>query len=255
MSSPLRLWCGVLVVLGCCLSAPLRAGEKDAPLPAAQAIRVEACRANDDPLGWPLPLASHWNTGTYPPKDTFDPAYQLGLIAKGHHVLPFLSMPSPADSAERKAFNDYYETAFKKASELKLPLSLIASQWESLLTYDKAYPQTAARQKIPNVIGLDGKVRKEVDPMGPVGPWREVGRSWTTSPGMKLLQRSGIRSRHSSSSSPTTSTRSCGGRRRRSRSAISTSTARARATTSSARWSPTAGSSAFARCRQACARG
>jgi hypothetical protein len=66
------------------------------PLPTAKAIRAEACRANDDPLGKPLPLASHWSTGTYPPTDTFDPRYQLALIARGHHLLPFLTLPQLA---------------------------------------------------------------------------------------------------------------------------------------------------------------
>jgi hypothetical protein len=188
MRGPLLSWPGVLVaVLAACSPGALAARERDAPLPAAEAVRVEACRANADPLGRPLPLASHWNTGVHPPGDTFDPAYQLGLIAGGHHLLPFFQMPQPSDSADRKPFKDYYEVALRKAAALRLPLCLIATQWESLLTYDKAY-FALPPDKNPNVIGPDGKVRPEVDPLGPVGPWQEVGRRWTASPGMKRLQ-------------------------------------------------------------------
>jgi hypothetical protein len=174
----------ISVALAACLLGPAVA---DQPLAVPEAIRVEAARPNDDPAGRPLPLAGHWNTGTYPPNDTFDPLYQLGLIEKGHHLLPFLQMPDPALSANHKNLTGYYEAPIKKAAALKLPLALLASQWESPLTYDKAYFNLPP-EKNPNVIGADGKVRPEVDPFGPVEPWREVGKKWTASPGLRRLQ-------------------------------------------------------------------
>jgi hypothetical protein len=168
-------------------SPPAAKEEADNPLPVPEAIRAEAVRAGDDPVGRPLPLASHWNTGRQPPDDTFDPAWQLELIDKGHHVLPFLHMPDPGLPGDHKSLDEYYEAAIKRAAALKLPLSLIATQWESLLTYDKAYLDLPA-DKNPNVVAADGKVRREVDPFGPVEPWRDVGTRWTAGPAMKCLQ-------------------------------------------------------------------
>src|SRR4051794_38535571 len=82
----------------------------------ADQIRTEATRPNDDPAGRPLPLAGHWNTGAYPPDDTFDPAYQLDLIQTGHHVMPFLNMPTPGPLPKKM---DYWERAIKRAAEFR----------------------------------------------------------------------------------------------------------------------------------------
>jgi hypothetical protein len=176
-----------LLLCGPYALAARAAGEPDPPLPAPQAILAEAVRPNDGPLGRPLPLACHWNTGSYPPQDTFDPSYQIGLIQQGHHLLPFLSMPDPHMPAEKKLPAEYYGDAIKRIAAWKLPISLLATQWECELTYDKAYFGLPA-DKNPNVVGLDGKIRPEVDPLGPVGPWREVGRRWTASPAMRQLE-------------------------------------------------------------------
>jgi hypothetical protein len=149
----------------------------------AEQIRIEATRPNGDPLGHALPLAGHWNTGTHPPEDTFDPQYQLQLIEQGHHVIPCLNMPAPGPLPKK---TDYWERALRRMAGLHLPFALIASQWESKLTYDKAYLELPADQN-PNVVALDGRILKQVDPLGPVGPWREVGRAWGASEGMAKL--------------------------------------------------------------------
>jgi hypothetical protein len=143
-------------------------------------------REPDDPLGRPLPLASHWNTGTRPPHDAFDPAYQIGLIEAGHYLLPFFQIPDPADPAGKKLSSEYYEGPLKKLAQWGLPFSMLSTQWESLQTSDKKYFDLPAGAN-PNAFELDGSVVPEVDPLGPVEPWREVGRKWTTSPGMQQL--------------------------------------------------------------------
>src|ERR1051326_1856554 len=58
-------------------------------------IRKEATRSNRGEMGRPLPLAAHWNvSGMY--MEGFTPAYQLQLLKKGHHILPWLEYP-PTD--------------------------------------------------------------------------------------------------------------------------------------------------------------
>ena len=103
------------------------AEEADQPLPVPQAIVAEAVRPRDDPVGRPLPLASHWNSGVHPPKDTFDPAWQIELIEKGHHLLPFLQLPDPAAPADKKLSPEYYEAPIKRLAALKLPISLLST--------------------------------------------------------------------------------------------------------------------------------
>lgn len=181
--------CCQIVVLVCGLNVPccLAAAQTDPPLPVPRAIRTEALRPNDDSIGRPLPLAGHWNTGVYPPQDTFDPSYQIGLIEKGHHLLPFLQMPDPAAPADKRLSAEYYEGPIKRFAAWKLPFAMLSTQWESLLTYDQDYFGRPADSN-PNVIGVDGKIRPEVAPFGPVEPWREVGKRWTVSPGMQQLQ-------------------------------------------------------------------
>lgn len=175
----------ILMIIGT-LSVNARAQLPDQPLPAPQAIAAEAVRLRDDALGRPLPLASHWNTGTNPRNDTFDPGYQIELIEHGHHLLPFLGLPDPAGPKGKELSVDYYQAPIKRLAQWGLPLSLISTQWESKLTNDKAYFGLPSDTN-PNVIGIDGKIRPEVDPMGPVEPWRKVGKWWTASEGMQQL--------------------------------------------------------------------
>jgi hypothetical protein len=186
MRAVLRAWFGAFLMGGGLFVSTAWAQSVDRPLSVPQAIRTEAMRAPDDPVGRPLPLASHWNSGITPSNDTFGPAYQIDLIEAGHHVLPFLRMPTPSDPASKNLSSEYYELPLKKLAEWGLPFSMLSTQWESLLSGDKKYLELPAEAN-PNAFELDGTVVPEVDPMGPVEPWREVGRKWTTSPGMQRL--------------------------------------------------------------------
>ena len=148
-------------------------------------IRTEALRPNDSVDGRALPLIGHWNMGTEP--DGYSPDYQMKMIEQGHYLLPWFQMPSIYMSSDDPRAISYYETAIKQAAQLKLPISIVGTQWESLLAADSIYFNLPAKSN-PNVVGLDGVPRREVSPFGDVETWRDVGKRWTTSPMMKRLQ-------------------------------------------------------------------
>ena len=150
----------------------------------AQAIRAETLRQGDNPNYVPLPLAAHWNTGRTTGRG-FVPAWQMQMIEQGHHLLPWFAMPEPDASGP---VGEYYESALRRCAELKLPITLIGTQWERLLSADNKYLALPAAQN-PNVVGIDGKVQPKVSPFGPVSPWKEVGARWAKSPLLTELQK------------------------------------------------------------------
>jgi len=165
------------------LSSLMRPGLQ-AVTPAQDAIRAEAIRSNNSIDGRPLPLAGHWNTGTE--ADGFSPDYQMRMIEQGHYMLPWFQMPAIDLLRDDPRWVSYYEAAIKRAAQLKLPISFVGTQWESLLT-DESY-FNLPQEDNPNVIGLDGSPRREVSPFGGDTAWREVGMRWTSSPMMRRLQ-------------------------------------------------------------------
>lgn len=71
----------------------------------ASVIRAEASRKARDADGYPLPLASHWNTGRHPRSQGWGPVHQLALIEQGHFILPwFAHPPREAKLADAGAF-------------------------------------------------------------------------------------------------------------------------------------------------------
>src|SRR5262245_1655020 len=153
--------------------------------PVQDVIRAEALRPNDSSDGRPLPLVGHWNTGTEP--GGFNPDYQIRMIEQGHHLLPWFQMPSIDLLRNDPRWVSYYEAAIKRAAELKLPISLVGTQWESLLVSDSAYFNLPPENN-PNVVGPDGTPRRELSPFGDPQVWREVGMRWTASSVMRRLQ-------------------------------------------------------------------
>ncbi len=133
----------------------------------------------------PLPYAAHWNLGEE--KDGFSPGYQMKLIDQGHHLLPWFLMPNVYAHPEDPRWLGYYEAAIKRAAQLKLPISLVSTQWEIPLSTTDEYLNLPADQN-PNVVTGDGRVRREVSPFGPVKLWQEVGMKWGSSRMMKKLQ-------------------------------------------------------------------
>ncbi|MGA2618917.1 MAG: LamG-like jellyroll fold domain-containing protein [Thermoguttaceae bacterium] len=181
------------------LSARWAWGQDQVLLRTAAEIAQEATRSNHSDAGRPLPLAAHWNSSGAD-NEGFTPQYQLQLIRQGRHLLPWLGWPptdrsidenfKPNDPGRQKYIDGQikaYEPVVKELARLRLPLSFLATQWESELSYDKAFLDLPA-DKNPNVVGLDGKVQPRVCPFGPVGPWREAGRRWTDNLFMKRIQ-------------------------------------------------------------------
>jgi hypothetical protein len=165
----------------------------------ADAIREQATQPNRGKLGRPLPLAASWNvTGVN--SEGFTPAYQRKLLEKGHHILPWLEYP-PTDRDLDRTFKvgdprrekyiegrlKDFEANIKFLAKQKLPIAFLGTQWEYILTHDQEFAKLPA-DKNPNVIGLDGKMKGQVCPFGPIEPWRECGMIWTANTFMRKLQ-------------------------------------------------------------------
>jgi hypothetical protein len=146
-------------------------------------IRFEATLPNNSPVGHPLPLAAHWNSGQL--KNGFSPEYQMRMIEAGHYLLPWFSLPDPYE--QQKISYGYYENAIKKAAKLKLPITFISPQWERYLTESPLYFNLPP-EKNPNVVDKRGAVLRKVSPFGPVEPWYEIGKKWTENSLAKKLQ-------------------------------------------------------------------
>jgi hypothetical protein len=158
-------------------------------LTTAKEIREESLRCSNDPDGYPLPLVCSWHCGHYTGDAVapWRPENQMRLIAQGHHLLPWFAhptgeLPNDPDSFVLK----YYREPIERAREWQLPLTFIASQWESGLS-GKPYIDLPAEQN-PNVVTPEGKVLTKVSPFGPVAPWREIGASHTNNAWMKQIQ-------------------------------------------------------------------
>jgi hypothetical protein len=148
-----------------------------------EGIRTEALRQSG--RDYPLPLAGHWNTGQE--KDGFTPSYQMSMIDRGHYLLPWFQMPDISASPDDPRLIGYYEASIKRAAQLNLPISLVGTQWEIILSTTDEY-FSLPPDKNPNVVTTAGQIRHEVSPFGPVGPWEEAGMKWGSSRMMKKLQ-------------------------------------------------------------------
>lgn len=151
---------------------------------AAQ-IRYEATLPNSSPVGRPLPLAASWNTGVRP--NTFDPNYQLDMIEQGHFMLPWFQLDMPKGWTTIKDSRAYYQKALTRCAQLGLPVSFLSTQWERPLSEDPRYLKLP-RALNPNVVKADGSIEPMVSPFGPVQPWSDVGKEWTSTGIVKRLQ-------------------------------------------------------------------
>lgn len=153
----------------------------------ASVIRNEALRPNNDPLGRPLPLAAHWNTGHCPRAQGMHPDFEISLVEKGEYVLPSFHHQPYWHEGWAHVDEKHYETAIRRAAGLRLPLTFVGTQWEAALTLQEDYLRLPPDRN-PNAISPDGKVLKKVSPFGPVEHWKEVGGKWTATPLMKKFQ-------------------------------------------------------------------
>lgn len=130
----------------------------------AEAIASSSAQAPNGQAGRPLPLASHWCTGSHTLSQPYGPDMQLTLVAQGHYVLPWLAHPSiSAEPSEKEQahFVWYgYDRFMPRLAEAHLPFTLIASQWESRLSTEPYLSLPPERN--PNVIAPDGEVKKMV---------------------------------------------------------------------------------------------
>ena len=163
---------------------PIQGCTDNLGLQVAKEIRAEVILPNDSPKGHPLPLAASWNTGTR--SDGYDPDFQMDMIEQGHHLLPWFQLDLVQNSASPNLIN-YYQKSLRRCSELGLPISFVSTQWESVLTNDKAYFGLPPDQN-PNVVKADGSVAPMVSPFGAIEPWSQVGEQWTTTEVLKQLQ-------------------------------------------------------------------
>ncbi len=154
---------------------------------AATEIHHQALLVPNGPAGRPLPLVSHWNMGSQ--GRGWTPQYQLELLAKGHHILPWLGWPrGDPDASDKNAerFADYYNALLAYCREHKLPICFRATQWEAMLV-KRQYRELPA-EKCPAVITPDGKTIAKLSPVGPVNPWRDPAAEYVDTPAMKKLQ-------------------------------------------------------------------
>ena len=133
----------------------------------------------------PLPLAGHWNLGEG--KGGYDPAYQLELIRRGHHLLPWFLMPNAYAQPQDPRWIGYYQEALRQMAAWQLPISLVSTQWDSILSWEDKYWNLPLEEN-PNVVTVSGERRRAVSPFGPVDPWRSAGEWWGSGAMMKQLQ-------------------------------------------------------------------
>jgi hypothetical protein len=140
------------------------------------------------PAGRPLPLVSHWNTGSQ--GRGWTPQYQAELLDRGCHILPWFDWPwgDSLDSEKNvKRFHEYYDTLIAYCRELGLPICFLGTQWEAILL-GKEYRELPV-QKCPAVIDVNDKVIRELSPFGPIESWQDPAKVYVDTPAMKELQR------------------------------------------------------------------
>jgi hypothetical protein len=149
----------------------------------AEEIRLEALKSPSSFEGHPLPLAASWNVGLYP--DTYGPKYQMSLIEKGHHILPWFHLDMPTGNTAIRV-GEYYKE-MNKASKLNLPITFVSSQWERVLSEESKYLRLP-KESNPNTVDSKGIIQQKVSPIAPIKSWYQAGLQWTSTTRMRQLQ-------------------------------------------------------------------
>ena len=159
-------------------------------------IGREALAPNSE-QGHPLPLLGSWDPSYQwnPGTAGFSPNWQMDMLDRGRHLLPWFHMPEPEMLCQTQQCIDdgsllwlaYYEAGMRRAALQKLPVSFVGTQWEHYLTDDPAYFALPPEAN-PNVITPDGVTLPKISPFGGMAAWYEVGRCWGASPMMQQLQ-------------------------------------------------------------------
>ncbi len=187
LKSKYLLQAAAVAAMTVAMSAAADAGP-DKTLPVAEAIRAEALRKANDPLGRPLPLVSRWVTHLSPdgngfyPQPVFHPDRQLDLVEAGHHLLPIF--PVHANGPGYGEDTD----AMRRAGAMKLPFTMLYFQPEWDLYRETKFTKLAG-DKNPATVELSGKVREQISPFGPVEHWRQAGQDHLPRARMEALQK------------------------------------------------------------------
>ncbi|MCP3981427.1 MAG: hypothetical protein GY716_19175 [bacterium] len=142
----------------------------------AETVGIELLRPNDDPIGRPLPIAAHWNTGHQTSVTGWTPDYMIDLLEAGEFVLPAFRIEMPLAGQQPWS---HYESGLQRARALGLPFSIRFTQWDRLFSDDPKYHDLPPGEN-PNVVdAADGTtILPMTDPEGPVEHWEEVGAEW-----------------------------------------------------------------------------
>ena len=155
---------------------------QDGPTDAARRVAVEitreATRPPSGPEGRPLPLASHWNTGTV--RGSFEPDHQIGLIQNGHHILPWMAWPDARRNVE------YSNRLLRFFAQLNLPISIRGTQWNRVLV--TGVYKNAPEKLWAGVIRPDGTRAMRLSPFGSVEAWKTPASVYVNTAGMKRAQ-------------------------------------------------------------------
>ena len=167
------------------LSCASHASEKR-PL-VAREIRVEATRSAADPKNHPLPLASHWHAGNCwadaPSRSAgLTSATAVRLVEDGHYVIPWFGLQSKPEGLDASEL-----PALARASSLGVPISIVSTQWEHLLSDDPGFLKLPPAAN-PNVVTASGRILPKVSPFGPIDQWQRVGSLWAQGHALRLIQ-------------------------------------------------------------------
>ncbi len=146
------------------------------PPTVPEAVTIELTRANDDPVGRPLPVAASWNPGR-PSSGLpgWDPDFMMDYLEAGYPVIPGFYLRRPTFQREPA---EYYER-LERARTLGIPFAVIFTQWDRPFTDDPRFFDLPPAEN-PNVIdAADGTtIVAMTDPEGPIAPWQQVGSEW-----------------------------------------------------------------------------
>jgi len=138
------------------------------------AIKYVALAYSKAPTTKTLPLASQWNGGES--NNLYSPAYQITLMESGAYILPWLALHAPGEWYDPK----YYSKLIQYACENNLPITLVSTQWEYLLS-DLNQFKTLPKSENPNTVSSIGSVQKVIRPDGRPSDWYSVGQMWAHS--------------------------------------------------------------------------
>ncbi len=150
-------------------------------LPVIDAIRTEALRTNNDPIGKPLPLFARWNNALYlgdgkgyEQNSPYHPNRIVEMINQGHYVLPYFQIIPNGWSWATE------EKAIKRFAQLQLPINITAGQPEMDLCQSPYADLPSDRN--PCIIKTDGTRESRLSPFGSTELWKEVAQKWIAEP-------------------------------------------------------------------------